>query len=130
MVFLDANILLEVVLPGRAQQQRVEALLSSLREPTAISMLTVHLVLHFGTKLGIQQALLFDIIDATKVLDLTEQDYAWARANQQGNDFEDALQMAVAVRNGCARFLTLDKALAKQYPSSLITVECPSSDSV
>ncbi|MGH7158284.1 MAG: hypothetical protein ACREGD_04430 [Candidatus Saccharimonadales bacterium] len=33
----------------------------------------------------------------------------------EGNDFEDALQVACAVREGCKRFVTLDGGLAKKY---------------
>lgn len=55
-------------------------------------------------------------------LPLLPEDVAWAYENIRDEDFEDALQLAVAVRTGCETFVTFDKHLAKTY-SNLPTLE-------
>ena len=59
--------------------------------------------------------LIASILDSCTLLELKPEDYHWARKNEQGKDFEDALQMACAVRNSCEQFVTLDKGFAKKY---------------
>lgn len=50
MILLDANVLLEMLIVGRAQQESVLTWMEQNNEEFCISMLTVHLVLHFGLK--------------------------------------------------------------------------------
>jgi predicted nucleic acid-binding protein len=71
--------------------------------------------MHFGHGENISTKKLFRAIDRCTLLDLTPQDYLWAKRHCMDGDFEDALQMAVAVRNRCKVFVTLDKTLAKNY---------------
>ncbi|HUS25846.1 MAG TPA: hypothetical protein VMY99_00665 [Nevskiaceae bacterium] len=40
---------------------------------------------------------------------------AWAIKYRQNDDFEDALQVACAVLEGCKEFITLDARLANSY---------------
>ncbi len=125
MVFLDTNILLEIILKDRTKRQQVEYFLATVDEPTAISMLSVHLILHFGRKEQIDDGLLRAIVAENELLSLTPEDYEWALAHEEHSDFEDALQMAVAVRAGCRTFVTLDAKLAKAYHELPITIAQP-----
>jgi len=117
MVFLDANVILEIVLKDRPRFKQAHEFLDSLSEDTAISLLTVHLLMHFGRKQDIADSILEKIIGENELLSVTPKDYVWASLNEQNKDFEDALQMATAIRNGCKQFATLDASLAKAYSS-------------
>lgn len=125
MIFLDTNILLEITLPDRPHYQQVKSFLERAKESTAISMLSTHLVMHFGRKAQINDAFLHAVINENSLLALTSEDYAWAANNEQGNDFEDALQLAVAIRAGCNSYITLDRALVKRYAKLPIAIIVP-----
>ena len=115
MVFLDANVVLEVILKDRPHFDEAKKFLETITDVTAISVLTVHLIMHFGRKAGIRDDLLEGIINENELLSITPEDYIWAVLNEQGKDFEDALQIATAIRNGCSSFITFDTTLAKKY---------------
>lgn len=110
---MDANVLLEVVL-GRKKQQSVRKILAQNLNKLYISALTAHLVVHFGQKratLPVLQNFLRDYLFGP----LEATDFEWAFNNARNDDFEDALQLAVAIRHGCQEFLTLDKRLYRDY---------------
>lgn len=115
MVFLDTNILLEIILKDRDKSVQVEKYLENLNEATVISMLSVHLIMYFGRKEQADDSLLESMVRENELIALTPEDYDWALTNGRKNDFEDALQVAVAIRSGCNTFVTLDKKLARAY---------------
>lgn len=125
MVFLDTNILLEIILVDRSRYTQVKQFLDILREETAISALTVHLVMHFGRKEQADDAFLHAVLNQNRLLALTLQDYEWAVNNEQGRDFEDALQLATAIHSECTSFVTLDATLAKRYTDLPIEIITP-----
>lgn len=122
MVFLDTNVLLEIILKDRNKRKRVEDFLTSVSEPTAISILSVHLIMHFGRKEKAEDAFLEGVIRENELLAVSPEDYLWALNNEKNKDFEDALQIAVATRSGCEKFVTLDAKLAKAYADSPINI--------
>lgn len=113
MVYLDANILIEIAL-GRSRYKKIETLLSA-QSDTALSILSVHLLIYFGLKAGIDIKLLEAIAEKHQILDITYDDYLWAKKNCVNNDFEDALQIASAVRNGATKVLTIDRDMVRNY---------------
>ncbi|OGL30384.1 hypothetical protein A3F37_00720 [Candidatus Saccharibacteria bacterium RIFCSPHIGHO2_12_FULL_41_12] len=113
MVYLDANILIEIAL-GRSRYKKIEELLS-VQSNTALSILSVHLLIYFGLKSGIDIKLLEAIAEKHQILDVTYDDYLWAKKNCVNNDFEDALQVACAIRNGATKILTIDRDMVKNY---------------
>ena len=125
MIFLDTNIILEITLAGRRHCTQVKHFLGGTKETTAVSMLTTHLVMHFGRKAQIEDAFLHAVLNENKLLALTSEDYEWAANNERGSDFEDALQLAIAIRSGCSSFITLDAALAKRYAKLPIKIVVP-----
>ncbi len=125
MIFLDTNILLEIILTNRSRYTHVKHFLEMTQEETAISILTAHLVLHFGRKEQAEDAFLHAVLGENKLLALTPADYKWAANNEQGKDFEDALQIASAIRSGCSSFVTLDTTLAKRYAKLPIKLVVP-----
>jgi predicted nucleic acid-binding protein len=112
-VFLDANIVLEIVLE-RQNQQLAKDLLSKYSDNLNISSLTAHLITYFGQKL-VDLPLLRSFLEDYIILSLDSIDFEWAFNNIRNNDFEDALQLGVAIRNGCASFITFDKPLVDAY---------------
>lgn len=114
MDFLDANVALEIIL-NRKYRHRAEEVVRSIKGQPHISMSSVHLVVYFSRRLGATFPDIFKTLDRAVILDLTLADYQWAKLNMRNNDFEDALQLAVAIRNGCSTFLTLDKTLYSTY---------------
>lgn len=112
-IFLDANILLEIVL-GRKQATAARKLLENQTEKPLISTLTAHLVVHFGQAI-VDLPVLRQFLGDYDLVSLESADFDWAFMNMRGSDFEDALQLAVAVRNGCSSIITFDKDLYKNY---------------
>jgi len=125
MIFLDTNILLEITLVNRPHYAQVRQFLQMIKEETAVSTLTCHLVMHFGRKEKTEDAFLHAVINENKLLALTPDDYLWAANNEQSRDFEDALQLSSAIRSACSSFITLDAALAKHYAQLPIKIVIP-----
>ncbi|MGH7195682.1 MAG: type II toxin-antitoxin system VapC family toxin [Candidatus Saccharimonadales bacterium] len=114
MALIDANVALELILPNRQKVAQVTEILGNISEP-CISTLSAHLIWHFARLERIRDAVISDHIAAYQLLSLTAADYAWALRNERGKDFEDALQVAVALNSGCQQFVTLDRQLARRY---------------
>lgn len=114
-VFLDANILVEVIL-GRPKQAIALKLIQDKYESLYISSLSAHSVMYFGRNHGTIEQLQTFLADFT-ILPLESLNFEWAFENYRNNDFEDALQIAVALKNGCDEFITLDKKLVSNYGS-------------
>jgi predicted nucleic acid-binding protein len=115
MILLDANVLLEVLIANRPKSEQVLAWFERNEEPYCITMLTVHLVLHFGLKDGLAIDLLQDFLADYSKESLLPEDYAVALRLLKGRDHEDALQLAVAERSDCTAIITLDKSFAATY---------------
>jgi predicted nucleic acid-binding protein len=125
MVFLDTNVVLEVILKDRPHFEEARKVLDTISEVTAISILTAHLIMHFGRKAQIPDELLEGIINESELLSITAEDYVWAVLNERGKDFEDALQLATAIRNKCSSFITFDTKLTKSYTDLRIKIIIP-----
>lgn len=115
MVLIDANVLLEVLLPGRLQKTRVAEWLSVNKQTGCISILTVYLTLYFGLKAGIVESKIHEFLSDYLIQDLVVADYLQAKRLVKNKDYEDALQLATAIRTGCGAVVTLDKKFAQNY---------------
>lgn len=116
-IFLDANILLEIIL-SRNNESTARQFITKNSEHLCISALTAHLVVYFGQAI-VDLPILREFLADYTILSLDSADYEWAFTNLRNKDFEDALQLAVAVRNGCSQFVTFDKKLADDYAELL-----------
>jgi predicted nucleic acid-binding protein len=114
MVFLDANILLEYIESRPKQDSVREFLTQNRRHRIALSVLSAHLVLHFG-KNSITVQEIYDVLDGYEVEDLSWADFSEAKRIMRNSDLEDAVQLACAIRHGADEFVTLDKKLARDY---------------
>lgn len=112
-VFLDANILLEIIM-GRKNKDIAKEFLEASISNLNISALTAHLVVHFGSSI-VELPILRQFLGDYKILPLDTADFEWAFTNVLSSDYEDALQLAVAIRHGCNKFITFDKHLTETY---------------
>lgn len=117
MLFVDANVLLEIIL-RRKNAAACEKLLKE-HAKNAISVLTLDLVMYFTEKHGLPWLPIKSFLDSFIILSMTEADAARAYKLFMGKDFEDGIQIACATREDCKKFATLDKALAKKYQSHI-----------
>ena len=112
-IFLDTNILLEILL-NRKGDTIARDYLAKHAGSLHISALTAHLVTHFGIEF-VDLSVLKIFLNDYYIEALTDQDFEWAFLNARDSDFEDALQLAVAIRTGCRVFATFDKSLYETY---------------
>ena len=112
-IFLDANILLDILF-DRANYSVAKDYILKNDGFLHISALTAHLVTHFGLKI-LELNVLNKYLADYYIEDLTAQDVEWAFNNVRNDDFEDALQLAVAIRSNCQEFVTFDKTLFTAY---------------
>jgi len=117
-VFVDANVLLESFLKDRKGAEKAQKYIAS--HDVVISPLTAHLFVYFGQKDGISLEVLLGLLKSHRVTDCGNAEVMWAVHNIQGNDFEDALQVACAVVNNCKTFVTFDKNLANRYKKFIL----------
>jgi predicted nucleic acid-binding protein len=116
-MFLDANLLMSIIFE-RSEQRLARRVMAQYSDQLYISSLTGHLVFHFGKKVYTIDELHEFIGDYT-ILPLESCDFEWAYNNRRNDDFEDALQLAVAIRGGCKRFVTFDSDLYGDYKGLL-----------
>jgi len=112
-LFLDANILIEI-LESRPKHKEAQKLVRAGAGKLYVSTLTCHIAIYISQKragLDIMEQFLSDY----EWLELLPEDVSWAFNNRRSEDFEDALQVAVAIRNGCDTFVTLDHSLFRAY---------------
>lgn len=114
-IFLDANILMEVFFE-RQKLQAVRTKLASMKGAfdLSTSILVVSILFYYAEKHKVDKQAVHKFLTNYILLDVTAEDYEWAKQNDTG-DFEDALQMACAMRHDATHFVTLDKLLPKNY---------------
>jgi len=115
MILLDANFLLEMLIAGRSKSQKAFRFMAENQEEFCISMLSVHLVMHFGLKDGLTISHVKGFLEDYPKVALLPEDYSNAMRFLKDADHEDALQLAVAERTGCSAIVTLDHKFADTY---------------
>lgn len=120
MIFVDANIVLEVI-ERRAHADTCERMLRN-GEEKAISTLSLDLVMYFLEKDKIPLGPAKTFLESFVWLPVTDSDAQWAFYHFKGEDFEAAQQVSCALRESCTGFVTLDKSLAKKY-ANIIPIE-------
>jgi predicted nucleic acid-binding protein len=117
VTFVDANVLLEVILK-RARATTCEQFLSN-GEDKAMSLLTLDLVMYFVERDKMTWKPVKTFLESFRWLPVLESDAQWAFVQFAGDDFEDGLQVACAIREGCDKFVTLDGPLSKRYAGNI-----------
>jgi predicted nucleic acid-binding protein len=114
MTFVDANVLLEIILK-RLRAETCKLFLSN-NEDKAISTVTLDLIMYFVERDKLDWKPIKTFIENFIWLPIVDGDAQWAFAQL---DFEDALQVACAIREGCNKFVTLDAQLSKKYSKNM-----------
>lgn len=120
-IFFDANVLLALLLKRHGCGAVTDVLHNLTDEIVCISALSGHLVVHFRPK-GLDLSVIEKFLLDYTMIDLSLDDFKLAFDTVPDGDFEDALQIASALRYGCNIFYTFDKQLAKSY-GNLPTLE-------
>lgn len=107
-IFIDANILLEILL-DRSLASECESLVRDPSNEYAISALTVHIIWYMAEKYSLQTELIDDLLSVWVTLPVNTQIIKMARDRYDGKDFEDCLQSACAESHRCDEIITLDK---------------------
>jgi len=119
MILLDTNILLEILIKGRAQKEAVLEWINQNEKPYCITMLTVHLVLYFGLKDGLTLSNIKTFLSNYPKIALLPEDYVNAINIMKDTDNEDALQLVIAERVKCDSIATLDKKFSQIYQNRI-----------
>ena len=117
MLVLDANILLEILEERTFYNGVVSALEKYAEQGVSfgISTLSVSNTFYLAEKHKISTERVEWLIENYKIFSVLPTDVDWALAHYKGQDFEDAIQIAAALREKCSVFMTLDSSLAKKY---------------
>ncbi|MES2971652.1 MAG: PIN domain-containing protein [Patescibacteria group bacterium] len=114
MILLDTNILLEI-LENRRKHDAVTRAIANSSQPFAITVLTISDVFYIAERNKLDFGKVENLIKSHQYIDVVSADVDWALAYYKGKDFEDALQVAAALRKKCTAFMTIDSSLAKKY---------------
>jgi predicted nucleic acid-binding protein len=116
MIMLDTNVIMEI-LEKRARLENTLSVIGALQPQgdLAITTLTLSNIFYLYRKRSDAFPVLEKQLKAYKIINVTDQDAAWAFDHYEEQDYEDALQIGAALRENCSAFLTLDTALAEQY---------------
>ena len=117
MTCLDANVLIEIIL-GRKNVAACNEYIASAKDDLAISMLSLDLIMYYAELDKLKLASIQQFLRLFIWLPITDFDAEWAFQHFAGKDFEDALQISCARREGCSKFATLDKSLVRKYSSN------------
>ena len=118
MICFDANIIIEIIL-SRKSSNDCRNYIELAKEDMAITMLTLDLIMYYAERNNLD---LVSIEKFTRLfiwLPLTDTDAEWAFTHHEGDDYEDALQISCTMREGCTKFVTLDKDLKKKYSQKI-----------
>jgi predicted nucleic acid-binding protein len=124
VIVLDANVLLEI-LEQRSYYDDVIVVLEKQAKrgsDFAVSTLTVSNTFYLAERHKIPTKRVEQLVESYKILSVLPDDVSWALAHYKGADFEDALQIAVSLREKSENFLTIDEQLTKKY-SKFLAIE-------
>ncbi|HEV2402838.1 MAG TPA: PIN domain-containing protein [Candidatus Saccharimonadales bacterium] len=115
LVFVDTNVLMELLFERSNHDLAKDAVLAlSTDDIACTSILSVSTLLYFVELERCDKDTAHNFMSGFKILDMSQEDYTWAAANDQG-DFEDALQTACARRHTCSPLITFDKKFDSMY---------------
>jgi len=117
-LFLDANILLEVMMV-RSKLKKIGRILHEPKYEFYVSTLSVHILYYFAELEGIERSFVKKLTTVAKHLPLSTDMVTKAQDRYNGKDFEDCLQATCAEAAGCDEILTLDKNFAKNSATKL-----------
>lgn len=115
MIVLDTSIVLETLERRTHYEQVVQFLEANKTNVVAVSPLTLSNIFYLIGNNKTHQLTAEKLLNSFKILGVDDIDASWAFDNYDGSDFEDALQVASAIRNKASVFVAIDKVLANKY---------------
>ncbi|MEM6399080.1 MAG: PIN domain-containing protein [Cyanobacteria bacterium P01_D01_bin.116] len=129
-LFLDANVVFNVIqlAPNAEKLQQIMQEYDFL----SLSILTIFVTYNYCNYTQINTGKdyfkqLQEVFDEADTLDLTSTIFENAKSILKGKDFEDALQVATAIHNGCDAILTSDKEMSQSYQNLIKIIYIPRS---
>ncbi|HUD06669.1 MAG TPA: PIN domain-containing protein [Candidatus Saccharimonadales bacterium] len=116
--FIDANVLIEVLMNRLLSAQCLEILNDTSRQ-YGISVLTVHIVWYIAEKYKLEQAKVDDMLSPWEVLPISGATIKAARGRYDGKDFEDCIQAVCAEEGEYDEIVTIDKNFQKHSDTKL-----------
>jgi predicted nucleic acid-binding protein len=120
-VFVDVNIILEIVLPQRPKYNECIYILDT-QDTFFVSTLTCNITMYFAEKFKLKLSNIIKFLDSFYILDLTQEDYQKAKTFLKNRDFEDALQVSCCLNNNIQKIITMDRGLYNKYNKLLQVV--------
>jgi predicted nucleic acid-binding protein len=117
-LFIDANVLIEILLDRRLSQQCIQ-MLEDTSQQYVISALTVHIVWYIAEKYSLNQSKVDEMLSIWEVLPVTANSTKAARERYNGKDFEDCLQAVCAEAGDCDLIVTIDKKFQRHSRTNL-----------
>jgi len=117
-LFIDANVLIEILLDRRLSQQCIQ-ILEDTSQQYVISAVTVHIVWYIAERYNLNQNKVDEVLSIWEVLPLTAHNVKSARERYDGKDFEDCLQAVCAESGDCDLIVTIDKKFKQHSRTSL-----------
>ena len=117
-LFVDANVLIEILIDRRLSQQCIQ-ILEDTSQQYVISALTVHIVWYIAEKYSLNQSKVDEMLSIWEVLPVTASSIKAARGRYDGKDFEDCLQAVCAEAGDCDLIVTIDKKFRQHSSTSL-----------
>ena len=120
LVFVDTNVLMELLFERSSHDLAKDTILALATDDiVCTSILSISTLLYFVESERFDKTTAHNFMNSFKILDMNQEDYIWATANDQG-DFEDALQTACARRHTCSSLITFDKKFDSMYGKFLV----------
>ena len=123
-IFFDANILLDILIPSRANHQQAAkaySLICDTYDTLATSENILTTIEYIASKNGTDCHVIWRFFDSLKknfelynfgtILDESLEIYSQACDDNQKIDFEDLLQLQCAIKHKCDAFITQDKGI-------------------
>lgn len=121
MLFLDVNIILEILL----NRPKAFFCLEECKKHSQlfISPTCIHIIYYFAEKAGIDKKIVQDLLTDFTILNSGREQLNIAQKIYDGKEMEDALQIACATGNNISKVFTLDTKMIKKYSSLVSFVE-------
>ncbi len=118
MICFDTNVLTDMMLARPTAEISHAYFAQNIKEASA-SILSLQFLMYYAEKHHMNTDAVRKASNLMIWLPVTEEDTQWAFEHYDGKDYEDALQVSIALREGCTTFVTRDKKLAQKYADEI-----------
>jgi predicted nucleic acid-binding protein len=119
MTCVDTNVILEILLKRPMFALAKASLISCESGGAGITSGTISTVMYYAEINKLELVYVENYLRSFTALGVTADDCREAFNTYLGNDYEDALLVATALRNGCDKLITFDRKLFKKYQDKI-----------